>query len=186
MDYLLHSEHLLLRPFELRDTQAVYTLCSDIEVARTTLIIPHPYPLEAAESLVISNIAAAHNGTRYAFAVENLNDACLYGSVSLIIDKQHSRAELTYWVGRAFWGNGIATEAAQRIIQFGFELLKLHRIWAAAMTKNHASIRVMTHANMQYEGTFREHILKWNHYEDIALYGILKQEYETSLQKWQK
>jgi len=180
MDYQLRSEHLLLRPFVLNDIQAVYTLCSDIEVARTTLIIPHPYPIEAAESQIITNIAAADNGTRYSFAIENLADSCFYGSVSLIIDKQHARAELTYWIGRAYWGSGVATEAAQRIIQFGFEILKLHRIWAAAMTKNQASIHVMIHASMQYEGIFRQHILKWNHYEDIALYGILAEDYYIS------
>lgn len=95
-------------------------------------------------------------------------------------------AELTYWIGRSYWGNGFATEAVQRVIQFGFEILKLQRIWATAMTKNHASIRVMTHANMQYEGTFRQHVLKWANYEDIALYGILKQEYESNPKESQK
>lgn len=160
MDYPLQSEHLRLRPFELSDIAAVYALCYDIEVARTTLMIPHPYSIGTAESLIVTNIAAAQHGTRYAYAIENLNNACLYGSVSLLIDKQHSRAELTYWIGRSYWGNGFATEAVQRVIQFGFEILKLQRIWAMAMTKNHASIRVMTHANMQYEGTFRQHVLK--------------------------
>jgi ribosomal-protein-alanine N-acetyltransferase len=180
MDVCFQTERLKLRPFVLSDAPNVQALCSDVEVARTTLLIPHPYPEDAAESWIITNQAAAHNGTRYTFAIELLNDGCLHGCISLNIDKQHSHAELAYWVGRAYWGNGYATEAAHRIFQFGFEMLKLQRIWAAAMTKNLASIRVMQHLSMQYEGTFRQHILKWNHYEDIAFYGLLRSDYDLT------
>jgi ribosomal-protein-alanine N-acetyltransferase len=177
LGYRLETERLHLRPFVLSDANAIYSLCSDIEVARTTLLIPHPYPIDAAESAIISNQAAQLNGTRYAFAIENRINSCLMGSISLIIDKQHKRAELAYWIGKAYWGNGIATEAAKHIIQFGFETVQLQRIWAAAMTKNMNSIRVLIKVNMQFEGTFRQHVLKWNNYEDIAFYGILKTEY---------
>jgi ribosomal-protein-alanine N-acetyltransferase len=186
LDCPLQTEHLHLRPFELSDNAAVYALCNDIEVARTTLLIPHPYSMDAAEAWIITNKAAADNGTRYAFAIEDLKTACLYGSVSLNIDMQHSRAELSYWIGSVYWGKGFATEATQRIIQFGFESLNLHRIWAAAMSKNLASIRVMIHANMQYEGTFRQHVLKWDVFEDITFYAILKTEYETRFKLSQK
>jgi [ribosomal protein S5]-alanine N-acetyltransferase len=179
MESNLETARLLLRQFDLSDTNAIYTLCSDIEVARTTLLIPHPYPIEAAESWIISNQAAFHNGTRYAFAIENRTDSRLVGCMSLIIDKQHRRAELVYWIGKAYWGKGFATEAANRIIQFGFETLQLHRLWASAMTKNTDSIGVLIKVNMQYEGTLRQHILKWDTYEDIAFYGILRTEYNS-------
>ncbi|QGQ96964.1 N-acetyltransferase [Paenibacillus psychroresistens] len=178
MEDRIVTKRLHLRPFLLSDANAIYTLCNDIEVARTTLLIPHPYSTDAAEASILSNQAAFLNGTRYAFAIESLMDACLIGSISLIIDKQHKRAELSYWFGKAHWGQGYATEAASSIIHFGFENLQLHRIWAASMTKNINSIRVLLKMNMQYEGIFRQHILKWDDYEDVSFYGILKSEYK--------
>ncbi|MGO4371700.1 GNAT family N-acetyltransferase, partial [Paenibacillus sp. MCAF20] len=86
--------------------------------------------------------------------------------------KHHNRAELAYWMGKPYWGLGYATEAARRVVQFGFEELALNRIHAAAMTRNPASYNVMIKAGMKYEGTFPQHIKKWEQYEDLVFYGL--------------
>jgi RimJ/RimL family protein N-acetyltransferase len=174
MGYTFETMRLTLRPFVLEDAPKVHYICSDSEIARTTLLIPHPYPIGAAESWIISNLEAANYGTRYAFGIIRKMDSILCGCISLNLDKLHQRAELAYWVGKDYWGHGYATEAVRRIIEFGFDTLQLQRIWAAAMTKNPASEKVMQKAGMLYEGTFRQHILKWKNFEDIAFYAILK------------
>ena len=48
-----------------------------------------------------------------------------------MLDLEHQRAELGYWVGVPYWGNGYATEAAAAMLQYGFTALKLHRILAS-------------------------------------------------------
>ncbi len=48
------------------------------------------------------------------------------------------------------------------------------------MTKNPASMKVMSKAGLKYEGTFRQHVKKWGKYEDLAYFGILKSEYLSS------
>jgi ribosomal-protein-alanine N-acetyltransferase len=174
MRYTFETARLSLRPFAMEDAPLLQTLCGDSEIARTTLLIPHPYPVGAAESWIISSLEAASYGTRYAFAITDIIHSDLYGCISLNLDKLHMRAELAYWIGKDYWGQGYATESAKRIIQFGFDALKLQRIWAAAMTKNPASLKIMQKVGMQYEGTFRQHILKWQQYEDISFYGIIK------------
>jgi ribosomal-protein-alanine N-acetyltransferase len=179
MGFMIETERLTLRPFELADAPAVQALCGDIEVAQTTLLIPHPYPDGAAESWIITNQGAANFGTRYTFAITNKINGSLYGCVSLNLDKIHKRAELSYWMGKENWGHGYTTEAALNVIKLGFETIKLQRIWAAAMTKNPASIRVMQKAGMLYEGTFRQHILKWGSFEDLTFYGILKSDFNS-------
>ena len=64
------------------------------------------------------------------------------------------------------------------MIQFGFEELKLHKIYARHLEMNPASGKVMMKANMKYEGTLREHIVKEGKHHNLLYYGILKSEYK--------
>ena len=97
--------------------------------------------------------------------------------MSLGVSKNHKRAELAYWIGQPSFGQGFATEAARRIVKFGFEDLDLNRIFAAAMTKNPGSYKVMSKIGMKQEGTFPQHVMKWGSYEDLVFYGMVKSEY---------
>ncbi|MNO23039.1 putative ribosomal N-acetyltransferase YdaF [compost metagenome] len=90
--------------------------------------------------------------------------------------KSENQAELGYWVGRPFWGQGYATEAAQKIVKFGFEGLRLDHIFAAAMTKNPASYKVMQKIGMKPEDNLPKQILKSGMYEDLVHYGMVKSE----------
>ncbi|MDQ0062659.1 GNAT family N-acetyltransferase [Paenibacillus harenae] len=170
----LETDRLLLRPFELSDANKVQLLAGDKEVASTTLAIPHPYPDGAADQWIEAARQAAENGDRYAFAVVRKEDEELVGNMSIGIARHHNRAELAYWIGKPYWGQGYATEAARRMVQFGFEELELNRIHAAAMTKNPASYKVMINVGMKYEGTFPQHIMKWGQYEDLVFYGMIR------------
>lgn len=172
MTLKLETDRLLLRPFELFDAKQVQLLAGDKEVASTTLAIPHPYPDGAAEQWIEASRHAAENGDRYAFAIVRKEDDVLLGNLSIGIARHHKRAELAYWIGKPYWGQGYATEAARRIVQFGFKELELNRIHAAAMTRNPASYKVMINVGMKYEGTFPQHIMKWEQYEDLVYYGM--------------
>jgi [ribosomal protein S5]-alanine N-acetyltransferase len=80
-------------------------------------------------------------------------------------------------VGRDWWGQGYATEAARAVLRYGFEELKLNRIYAHHMTKNPASGRVLEKIGMQREGCLRQMIRKWGVLEDVVLYAILRQDW---------
>ena len=133
------TERLLLRPFMPSDAAAVQLLAGNYEVAKTTLSLPHPYPDGAAELWIDFRRDAAKQGHGYTFAITNKENDFLLGSISLNITSEHRRAELGYWLGTPHWGNGYTTEAAARILQFGFNELNLNKIYAAAMVKNPAS-----------------------------------------------
>ncbi|MFP3380462.1 GNAT family N-acetyltransferase, partial [Bacillus sp. SIMBA_069] len=102
-------------------------LAGSEEVARTTLSIPHPYPEGVAEQWIESTLRAAEKGESYTFAIVKKEDEELMGCMSLLVSKSHKRAELGYWFGHPYWGQGFATEAARRIVAFGFEELGLNR-----------------------------------------------------------
>lgn len=61
-------------------------------------------------------------------------------------------AEIGYVLNPAYWGKGVAAEAARRVIRFGFDTLELHRIEARYMENNTQSRRVMEKLGMTYDG----------------------------------
>ena len=83
-------------------------------------------------------------------------------------------AEMGSWIGKPYWNQGYATEAAKAIIKQGFEVMKLNRIHAHHFARNAASGKVLLKIGMKHEGTLRQHVVKWDKFEDIELYGILK------------
>ncbi|HEY3365133.1 MAG TPA: GNAT family N-acetyltransferase [Symbiobacteriaceae bacterium] len=176
----LETERLILRPFEITDAGTVRQLAGDREVAATTVNIPHPYPEGAGEQFVAFTREAAAGGFGYTYAVVRKSDGILVGCIGLVgTNSVHRRAELNYWIGRPYWRQGYASEAARRMVQFGFERLDLNKISAAHFTRNPASGKVMQKAGMTYEGTHRQDILKGGQFEDIATYSILRAEFEA-------
>jgi ribosomal-protein-alanine N-acetyltransferase len=83
-----------------------------------------------------------------------------------------------YWLGVPYWGQGYATEAGGEVLRYGFEDLKLHRIFASHFEHNPTSGKVLCKLGMHHEGCQRKHILKWNRFVDSELYGILREEWE--------
>ena len=78
----------------------------------------------------------------------------LCGAVGLQIADAHRHAELGYWIGVPFWGKGYATEAASAAVAFGFDMLRLNRIYAHHFAGNTASQRVLEKIGMRHEGRF--------------------------------
>ena len=167
----LRTDRLLLRPFFRDDIPALVPLIGAREVAATTLRIPHPYSAKDAEVL----FAKCETGDELRWAV-TLLDGTLIGGVGLRLERDHNRGELGYWIGVPYWGNGYATEAARAVVQYGFDVLNLHRIQASHFPNNPASGALLRKIGMKHEGTLRQHILKWGQRLDLEVYAILGSE----------
>lgn len=102
----------------------------------------------------------------------------LIGAISLGINLPNQMAELGYWIGMPFWNKGFCTDAARRVLQFGFDELGLNKIYARHLGGNTGSARVMQKIGMTKEGMLRQHVMKYGVLNDIVEYGILKSEYE--------
>ena len=169
----LHTDRLTLRPYVLSDVADLVRLAGAREVAATTLRIPHPYREEDAIDFVNSFAVEAEMGTSARFAITLRDDGQFCGGVGLRIDKDHQHAELGYWIGVPYWGRGYATEAARAALNYGFETLKLRRVYASCVRQNTASARILQKIGMRYEGCQRSHICKWGEFYDLDLYGML-------------
>jgi ribosomal-protein-alanine N-acetyltransferase len=174
----LTTDRLTLRPFELDDAWDVERLAGMREIADTTLNIPHPYPVGAATAWIESHQPAWDNGSSATFAIIETQTAKLVGAITLMMKREHRRAELGYWIARDRWNNGYATEASQSILDFGFEFLGMHRIEARHFVRNPASGQVMEKLGMRKEGVERDWAIKWERFESLVVYSILESEWK--------
>jgi RimJ/RimL family protein N-acetyltransferase len=168
------TERLLLRPFDLSDSKRVKLLAGDKAIASTTLNIPHPYEAGMAEEWIGTHQEGFEKGELYNFAIEIQAMGELIGAIGLVANPRHVHAELGYWIGESYWNRGYCTEAAREIVRYGFDELNLHRIHAMHLSRNPASGRVMRNIGMRHEGCRRQHVKKWDIFEDVELYGILR------------
>ena len=166
----LETTRLKLRPYSEADIPELVPLIGAREVAATTLRIPHPYTEQDARD--------SQETGRIWLAITLLSDSRQIGGIGLRVDDQHQHAELGYWLGVPYWGEGYATEAARELLHCGFEDLGLHRIFASHFKHNPASGRILVKLGMRYEGCQREHLRKWDRFVDSELYGMLRQEWE--------
>ena len=89
-------------------------------------------------------------------------------------DHHHQRAELGYDLAASSWGQGLASEAALAVIEYGFTMMKLHRIQAYTIAGNHRSVRLLERLGFQREGTLRGYSLEDDlAFHDSAVYGLL-------------
>ena len=100
----------------------------------------------------------------------------LIGTVGLAISGVDHLAEIGYWLGRDYWGQGLCTEAVVEVVEYGFDTLGLHRIFAQHIARNGASARVLEKAGFNKEGVLRQHARKWGVFEDVICYGMLCKE----------
>jgi [ribosomal protein S5]-alanine N-acetyltransferase len=172
----LRTARLLLDGFDQEDASELQRLAGAREIADTTLRIPHPYHLSDALSWIEGlerQVVAQVN-----FAVRLIPTHQLIGGIGLRdIEPEHGHAELGFWIGVDWWGQGYAREAARCVIRYGFESLDLNRICAHHMVRNPASGRVLAAVGMQREGVLRQRVRKWGVYEDVVLYAVLRDEW---------
>jgi ribosomal-protein-alanine N-acetyltransferase len=173
----LSTERLLLRPFSLADAPVLQQLAGVREVSDNTLTIPHPYTLDDAINWIATHQDNFDSGGGVTFAIDRKDELC--GAIGLRIAHEHERAELGYWIAVPHWGQGFCTEAAESVVQYGFDVLKLHRIHAGHFQRNPASGRVMLKVGMRQEGLLRQHVRKWDRFEDLEVYGILAEEWRA-------
>jgi ribosomal-protein-alanine N-acetyltransferase len=98
----------------------------------------------------------------------------LVGAAGLRFELAHKRGELGYWIARAHWGRGIASEAVRALVEHAFEALALERVFAHHFAWNPASGRVLEKAGLRREGLLRGHVQKDGRAADNVVYGLAR------------
>lgn len=178
---ILQTPRLILRPFKMTDAAAIAELANDKEIATNTQNLPYPYEKYMAEDWISHHPMLFNDNKLLNLAVVQRKKNIVIGAIGLEFHMVQDNAELGYWLGRPYWGQGYATEAAKRMLHYAFMELNLHRVYSCHLTRTPLSGRVLQKIGMTHEGTQREHVKKWEVYEDLELFGILKPSYVAGM-----
>ena len=117
----------------------------------------------------------AGSDTSYSFFIESKENRALIGGVTLDAIRRGTtqRAVLGYWLVKAATGRGYMTEAVKATLRFAFDELKLHRVEAASIPENVASVRVLERTGFEREGYMRAYIRIDGAWQDHLLFATI-------------
>ncbi len=177
---ILKTERLILRPFLISDAQRVKELAGDRRIYDTTLNVPHPYEDGMAEQWISSHQANFNSNRGLVLALTIKDKEGIIGTVGLNSNPNQKKAELVYWIGFPYWNKGYCTEAAKKIVDYGFSSLGYHKISARYMVNNPASGKVMEKIGMKREGILIDEEFKDGEFHTLVLYGIINPQTKQS------
>ncbi len=174
----IETERLVLRPLQMKDAKDMYAYARDPEVSRHVLWDAHRSIWETRQFLHFAK-GQYRKGLPGSFAMELKESGRMIGTIGFMwVNPDFKSAEVGYSLSRDWWNKGLMTEALQATLRFGFEELKLNRIEAQHETENPASGRVMAHCGMQFEGILRQRVMNKGCFRDVALYAILRSDWQ--------
>lgn len=145
----LKTERLLLRPPAYEDALSIARLANDAHIARMTMTLPSPYSLDDARAF-LDHAQRLDPDRDRVFALMEM-EAGLVGVMGL-----HRRdgplPELGYWLGRPFWGRGLATEAGRAVMDWAVRDWGVRAVEAEHFVDNPASAHVLEKLGFLYTG----------------------------------
>ena len=145
-------------------------------ISKSLWEVPYPYTLENASSFINSSHIEFRSLRALNFAIlykRNSEYGSLVGIIGLKnIHIENRKANLGYWIGESFWGNGIASESVELVINYAFSVLKLEEVYAYVYSQNKRSIRVLEKNRMTKVGEANEYSKKHNRYHNTTKFVI--------------
>jgi ribosomal-protein-alanine N-acetyltransferase len=176
----LETDRLTLRGMRVSDAPHMFEYARRPSVTEYLTWEPHTSEEETREYLTYVG-QRYRTGDFYDWAVVDKESGRMIGTCGFTsFNCPSDSAEIGYVLNPAFQGRGLATEAVLRVLAFGFEELKLHRIEAHFIEGNHASRRLMERAGMRFEGFARESMKIKGRYRTIGTCAILRSEFNRS------
>ena len=173
----LTTARLHLRELTLDDAPGIFRIRSDFEVTRYNTGLAYER-LEQARDLIQAIRAGYVDGAELRWGITLKNDPTVIGMCGFNYWVRHDRrASIGYDLARAYWGQGLMTEAVRAIVEFGFDCMNLNRIEADADGRNPASGRVLEKVGFRAEGIQHEQFYENGSFYDLHLFGLLRREY---------
>lgn len=151
---IIETERLLLRPWLEADAEALFKYASDPDIGPIAGWPPHKSIDESLE--IIRTVFAARE--TYAVVLKSTGEPI--GSCGIMFsDSLHSanmkqgEAEIGYWIGKPYWGQGLIPEAVNALLKRCFEQLMLDAVWCGYYEGNTKSKRVCEKCGFKYHHT---------------------------------
>jgi len=181
----LTSRRLVLSPPTEEDVDTITELCQDPAIQKWTTV-PAPYTRESAESFIEDVVVPSWEETSPTWAIRFSQDGPLIGTIALT--GKDGTAELGFWLSAAHRGAGLVSEAAARVIDFGFQEMGLASIlWRCEIVDgepNWPSARVAWKCGFTFEGRVRRMIANKGEAHDALVASILPEDSREPKGPW--
>lgn len=177
----LETSRLIIRDHKLSDIEDHHRLMSDPEIMNYLQDIQtHSYEASLENLKFSIEESEKEKRTCYFFAIVEKGSEKFVGSIGFtIVDlgEEKGKAEIGYFILKEFWGKGYTTEATEKIIEFSFETLKLHKLTIGCTEENKNSEKIMVKHNFRKEAHLVEHTYHNGQWKDRVEYGLLRREW---------
>ena len=163
---MLETSRLILRPFKESDVEAAHGWFSDPEVFRFYTYGPYCLLEETANRIDEYRRQFAKHGFGTWIVIHKATGIPI-GDAGLKLEEDTGEVHVGYKIARSYWGQGLATEAAQEWVTHGFDNLGLTRIAAFIHPQNAASIRIVQKLRFSFRRHKREADVDWMVYESL-------------------
>ena len=178
----LSTARLCLREMTLDDAAAIFNIRGDYEVTRYNTGLAYDH-IDQARDLIQAIRTGYVDGVELRWGITLKHDATVIGMCGFNYWVRHDRrASIGYDLARAYWGQGLMTEAVRAMVDFGFGNMNLNRIEADADGRNPASARVLEKAGFHHEGVQHEQFFENGCFYDLHLFALLRHAYVASNQ----
>jgi ribosomal-protein-alanine N-acetyltransferase len=169
---MLTEGDITLKPLEPADAEGIATLANDPDIFKNLRdIFPSPYTLGDAQAYI-----KLQQSKNPALSMGIYYKTQIIGVITLRPGEDVYRfsAEIGYWIGRPYWGKGIMTKAIKLMLHYGFDTLKLHRIFADVYSTNPPSMHVLEKCGFTLEGINKHAAFKLGEFVNTHKYAIVK------------
>lgn len=161
LDPQIETARLVLRPPTEADLDDIVAEINDSDVTRMLARVPFPYGHADAEGFLAWS-RSSRNDLNLVIARQGRTIGCIG------LNELSSTCEFGYWLGRAHWRQGLASEAARAFLDYCFSALGLDTIRAGAFSDNPASLRVQQKLGFEPTGiSFRQSLGRGSEVEHI-------------------
>jgi RimJ/RimL family protein N-acetyltransferase len=180
----IETERLILRALENKDSSAIIENLNDLNVSKWLLVVPYPYTKK--DSLWWINHCREQARKKpaerkdYNFGIELRETGKIIGGIGLAkLDYFQGKAEVGYWLGVKYHGQGYGSEALNALLDLAFKKLKLRRLEAGVFAGNPSSGKLLEKYGFKIEGMKRKAVRckADGKLKDEHIYGLLRSEW---------
>ncbi|MFD1356950.1 GNAT family N-acetyltransferase [Fictibacillus halophilus] len=173
---IIETERLILRAVTKADAEDILLYLSDPDVVKHMGLEPFE-SIEDAHDEIAWYESIVKNGTGIRWGITLKEDGRVIGSCGFLNRvPKHFRSEAGFELSKEYWGKGIASEALEAVVRYGFQHLELERVEALIEPANLPSQRLVEKAGFQREGLLRHYEFTCGKFDDLYIYSLLKED----------
>jgi len=170
----IETERLVLREITRKDADDLLVLRTDVD-AMKFIDRPRPKSIDDIHQLVKKIRDGIRNNTAIGWGMTLKTSPKVIGTIGFHrIDLENYRAEIGYMMMPSLWGKGLMSEAIEKVIEYGFDVIKLHSIEANVNPSNNNSIKILKKFKFNKEAYFKENYYFNGKFLDSEIYSLVK------------